>query len=245
MRVIGIHESNADNEAGVPPTQELMEKMGKLTDGLAKAGLLLAGEGLRPSSTGVRVRFKNGKQTVTPGPFQRPHGVVAGFSIIKVDSLDEAVEWASRFADVVGDVEMDIRPVCEMWDLGFGPKPDGAKTRYMIAHKTDKVSESGTRPSKKVIAEIGKLMDEMTSAGVLLLSEGLQPTSKGKQVTYINGERTVMDGPYTESKEVIAGFAIFEVKSLDEMIDLGTDFAAVVGDVVIDCRPLCEPSDGA
>src|ERR1700674_2578727 len=86
-----------DTEAGVPPTQDEMAKMGKFIEEMAKAGVLLAADGLQPSSKGARVRLSGGKVTVTDGPFTETKELIAGFAIVQVKSKAEAVEWAKRF----------------------------------------------------------------------------------------------------------------------------------------------------
>lgn len=117
-----MHKSNEENEAGVPPTPELMEEMGKLMEESARAGVLLAAEGVHPSSRGARLSFSGGKRTVTDGPFAEAKELIAGFAVLQVESKDAAIEWATRFADVIGDVEIEVRQVIEMSD--FAPEAD-------------------------------------------------------------------------------------------------------------------------
>ena len=118
MRFLVMHKSNEANEAGVPPSKQLIEEMEKLMEETAKSGVLLAAEGVHSSSKGARVRFEGGKRTVTDGPFAEAKELIAGFAIIDVKSKDEAIEWATRFADVIGDVEIEIRQVVEAADFG-------------------------------------------------------------------------------------------------------------------------------
>src|SRR5215216_7255633 len=101
MRFLVFHKSNEANEAGIPPSKELIEEMGKLMEETAKAGVLLAGEGVHPSSKGARVSFSGGKRTVTDGPFAEAKELIAGFAILQVNSKEEAIAWATRFADVL------------------------------------------------------------------------------------------------------------------------------------------------
>src|SRR5512142_2829257 len=96
MRVMVIGKATKDTEAGVPPSQELLTAMGKYNEELVKAGILLAGEGLKPSSQGKRVRFSGGKRTVIDGPFTEAKELIAGYSIWQVRSMDDAVEWVER-----------------------------------------------------------------------------------------------------------------------------------------------------
>ncbi len=90
--------------------------------------------------------------------------------------------------------------------------------RFMVLVKADKATEAGVLPNEKLLTEMGKFNEELVKAGVMLAGEGLQPSSKGARVRFDNGKKTVIDGPFTESKELIAGFWIWEVKSKEEAI---------------------------
>src|SRR3954449_35732 len=116
MRVMVIVKANEDSEAGVMPSQELLTEMGKFNEELVKAGVMLAGEGLHPSSKGKRVRFAGGKRTVIDGPFTEAKELVAGFWIWQVKSMDEAVEWLKR-APFDGGAEIELRPIFEEADF--------------------------------------------------------------------------------------------------------------------------------
>lgn len=117
MRFLVMHKSNEENEAGVPPSPALVENMGKLMEESARAGVLLAAEGVHPSSKGARLSFSGGRRTVTDGPFAEAKELIAGFAVLQVDSKEEAIEWATRFADVIGDVEIEVRQVVELSDF--------------------------------------------------------------------------------------------------------------------------------
>jgi len=116
-------KANAESEAGVLPSTEILTKMGKYNEELVKAGIMLAGEGLRPSSTGKRVKFDGGKKTVTDGPFAETKELIAGFWIWQVRSMDEAVEWLKR-APFDGGTEVELRPVFEAEDFGANLTPE-------------------------------------------------------------------------------------------------------------------------
>jgi hypothetical protein len=111
-----MHKSNEANEAGVPPSRELIE-LGQLMEETARAGVLLAAEGVHASSKGARVSFSGGRRLVTDGPFAEAKELIAGFAIIDVASKEEAIAWATRFADIIGDVEIEIRQVVEAADF--------------------------------------------------------------------------------------------------------------------------------
>src|SRR5918993_3804927 len=124
-----MHKSNEENEAGIPPSPELIEGMGKLMEESSRAGVLLAAEGVHRSSRGARLSFSGGKRTVTDGPFAEAKELIAGFAVLQVDSKEEAIEWATRFADVIGDVEIEVRQVIEISDLppGAGATDEGGQ----------------------------------------------------------------------------------------------------------------------
>ena len=109
MRVMVLGKASKDTEAGVMPTAQAWEEMEKFNEELVKAGILLVGEGLKPSSTGVRVRFSGKDRIVTDGPFAETKELVAGYSIWQVKSMEEAIAWVKRCPMTDGDVE--IRPI--------------------------------------------------------------------------------------------------------------------------------------
>jgi hypothetical protein len=119
MRFMVMVKANKDTEAGVLPSQELLAAMGKYNEELAKAGVLLAGEGLQPTSKGARVRFSGTKRTVIDGPFTEAKELVAGFWLIQAKSKEEAIEWVKRAPNPMeGESEIEIRQVFEAEDFG-------------------------------------------------------------------------------------------------------------------------------
>jgi hypothetical protein len=121
MRFMVIVKATKDSEAGVMPSEELMTAMGKFNEELVKAGVMLAGEGLQPSSKGARVKFSGTSRTVVDGPFAETKELVAGFWLWQVKSKEEAIEWVKRCPNpMAGDSEIEIRQVFEMED--FGPE---------------------------------------------------------------------------------------------------------------------------
>ena len=119
MRFMAIVKATAESEAGAMPTEEQLTPMGKFNDELVKAGVMLAADGLQPSSKGARVRFSGGKRTVIDGPFTESKELIAGFWLLQVKSKEEAIEWIKR-APFDGDSEVEIRQLFEAED--FGPE---------------------------------------------------------------------------------------------------------------------------
>jgi len=125
MRVIVMVKASAESEAGQMPKQEMLAAMGAFNDELIKAGIMLAGEGLHPSSRGKRVQFSGSKRTVVDGPFTETKELVAGFWLWQVKSMEEAVEWVRRCPNPMeSDSEIEIRPVFEMEDFGAEFTPE-------------------------------------------------------------------------------------------------------------------------
>ena len=119
MRFMLIVKANEDSEAGILPSAELLTEMGKFNEELVKAGVLLAGEGLHPSSKGARVKFSGVKRTVIDGPFAETKELIAGFWLIDVKSKEEAIEWVKRVPNPTGEEsEIEIRQVFEEADFG-------------------------------------------------------------------------------------------------------------------------------
>jgi hypothetical protein len=125
MRVMVIVKATKDSEAGVPPSKQLLTAMGKYNEELVKAGIMLAGEGLKPSSKGKRVRFSGSNRTVIDGPFAETKELIAGYWIWQVRSMEEAVEWLKRSPNLMpGESEVEIRPVYEASDFGENFTPE-------------------------------------------------------------------------------------------------------------------------
>jgi len=123
MRCIVFVKANPESEAGIMPSTEILTAMGKYNEELVKAGVMLAGEGLRPSSQGKRVKFQGGKSTVTDGPFAETKELIAGFWIWQVRSIEEAIEWLKR-SPFDGGTEIEVRPIFDMEDFGAELTPE-------------------------------------------------------------------------------------------------------------------------
>jgi hypothetical protein len=126
MRFMGLLKADKNSEAAAPPSPELMERMGRFIEEISSAGVLLATDGLQPSSKGKRIRLSDGKFTVTDGPFAETKELVASYAIFEVKSIDEAVAWTKKFLSVLGQGECEIRPIFEASDFPaelFPPEP--------------------------------------------------------------------------------------------------------------------------
>jgi hypothetical protein len=283
MRFMMLTKSDSKTEAGILPDQKLLTEMGKLNEEMMKAGALLSGEGLRPSSRGTRVRLSGRGSAVTStvidGPFAETNDLIAGFWLIQTKSKEEAIEWAKRVPGQDGEIE--IRALFEASDFPVDPseKPDGWReqevrfreaadgapasapgspspparkpgtTRFMVMLKADPKTESDALPNPETLSAMGALMTEYAMSGALLSGDGLKPTSKGARIKRAGSRRTVIDGPFTETKEIIAGYSMIQVKSMDEAIDFAKRWlpihlqGAEAAASEIEIRPLYERSD--
>ena len=139
MRVMVIIKSNKDTEAGVMPTEQLLTEMGNFNEALVKAGIMLAGEGLHPSSRGARVRFSGSTRSVTDGPFSETKELIAGFWLWQVKSKEEAIEWVKRCPNPhEAESEVEIREVFEAEDFGAEFTPELREQEERLRAKIEK-----------------------------------------------------------------------------------------------------------
>jgi hypothetical protein len=267
MRFMLLVKSTKNYEAGIWPDEKLEAELAKYREELVKAGVRLDGARLQPSSQGARVHYAKGKFTVLDGPFAETKELIAGFSMIEVKSLEEAIEWAKRIPFPDGEVE--VRPLFELTDFPVDPAeqsgcwrdkeeqfraaPAPARRpgtiRYMGILKADKNTEAGIMPDEKLLAAMGAFMEEGVKAGIFLSGEGLQPSSSGARVRYSGSKRMVIDGPFAETKELIAGYAILQFASKAEAIEWTKRFVEVDapgrlgGESECEIRPFLEGSD--
>jgi hypothetical protein len=141
MRFMVIVKADKHSEAGALPDTKILTEMGNFNEQLVKAGVMLAGEGLHPSSKGVRVKFSDGKQTVTDGPFAETKELIAGFWMWRVKSKDEAIEWLKR-APFGGGTEVEIRQVFETEDFGANMTPELREQEDRLRAQADQLSKT-------------------------------------------------------------------------------------------------------
>ena len=145
MRFMVMVKANESSEAGEPPDETLLAEMGKYNEELVKAGVLLAGEGLHPSSKGARVRFAGAKRTVIDGPFSETKELVAGFWLIQVKSREEAIEWVKRCPNPFPgtESEIEIRQVFEAEDFGAEFTPELRQQEERIRAQAEQLKAAG------------------------------------------------------------------------------------------------------
>jgi hypothetical protein len=210
--------------------------MGAFIGEYASTGRFIDGAGLGASKTRTRLVFRDGQCTQKRGPYRGEHELPAAMLTLKVRTREEAIGWAERYGKILGDGELEVGKVNEPWDIGVMPMPENPPLHMLLIEKADQATESaGRTPQQK--AALSRLKTEMEKAGVLVSSVKLQPSSKGKRLTFTNNDLRVMDGPFVESKELIGGFAILELADVKEAIDLCRGYAEILGGTLeIDVR---------
>lgn len=237
MQFMVMHKMTAEMETG-RADPEVIAEIDKLIAASAKDKVFVSGQGLKPTAQRVHIAYEKGKRTITDGPFTESKELVAGFALMKVSSKEEAISWCDRFAAVIGDVELYMGPVVEPWDLGLMPKPANPPLRFLSMHKLDESAEQAGEPDPQLMANMMALIEEMTAAGVLQATGGLAGTRFGARIRYSGRRPTVIDGPFAESKELVAGFAIIDVPSKAEAIAWALRFGEIVNVNEIEVRQM-------
>lgn len=229
MRFMMMHKHDPKTEAGLPPPPELIQRMGEFVGSYIKAGKFLDGAGLGASKTRTRLTFRGGECTVKHGPYTGgEHEIPAATLLLKVKTREEAIGWAERYGKILGDGELELGKITEPWDLGVMPMPENPPLQLLLVEKADAATESGGRTAPQKAA-LSRLKTEMTKAGVLLREVALKPTSLGKRLVFTNNDLRVSDGPFSEAKELIGGFSVMELDSLDECVALCRPYAEILG----------------
>lgn len=243
MRFMMMHKNDPHTEAGEPPPMELVERMGQFIGEHVQAGAFIDGAGLAGSKTRTRLTFRDGKCTVKHGPYHGEHELPAATLLLRVKTREEAMGWAERYGKILGTGELELGKVNEPWDIGVMPAPENPPLQVLMIEKADQASEAGAR-SVKQKADLTRLRTEMTKAGVLVRATQLQSSAKAKRLLFTNNELRVIDGPFSESKELIGGFAVLEMPGMDEAITMCRRYAQILGGTLeIDIRPLADPEE--
>lgn len=237
MKFMVMHKHDNNTEAGKLPPPELIAQMGALVGGMAQSGKLLDGEGLGASKTRSRVTLKAGQQTVAHGPYAGNRELPAAFAKVKVSSRDEAIALATTLGKAIGgDVEFEVGKINEPWDIGIGEKPANAPLRYLLIQKATPTSEAGTLPGFDAATK------ELKATGALISAVVLTPSAQAKRLTWRDGKRKIVDGPFAETKELIGGFAILDMASIEECVAFSSQYAEILLSVAdaleIDIRPV-------
>ena len=245
MRFMIMHKNDAQSEAGLPPPIELVHKMGELIGEYASTGRFIDGAGLGGSKTRTRLIFKNGECTAKRGPYSGERELPAATLVLKVKTREEAIGWAERYGKILGDGELELGKVNEPWDIGLMPAPENPPLQFLLIDKADAASEAGGRsPQQK--GALSRLKTEMKKAGVLVSSLALEPSAGAKRLFFKNNDLRVIDGPFTESKELLGGFAVMELADMDEAVAMCRRYAEILGGTLeIDIRQVDQREEAA
>jgi hypothetical protein len=269
MRSLLLIKTDAKIEAGGRPSEDEILGMSRFDHEMRAARVVLGGEGLHPSARGARVRLTPGGYEIKDGPFVEAKELIGGYWMIRTDSREEALAWLRRVPARDGTVE--LRPLYDPEDFPVDaaeepggwrdqelaaraaaeaeapPRKAGTK-RFILLLKADAKTESGALPSEEVLSEMGKLMEEGVRTGALLAGDGLKPSAVGARLRVANGKASTVDGPFTETKELIAGYTLLQLASLGEAIAFAKRWLAAhrlvgVAESEIEIRELMEPGE--
>ncbi len=227
MRFMVIVPASKESEAGVLPDAKLLADMGKFNEEMIKAGVMLAGEGLQPTSKGARLKFQDGKTTVTDGPFTESKELIAGFWLLQVKSKDEAIAWMRR-APFGGGTELE-NPT-GLRSRGFRARPAARDAGVRGADAREgRLQEGAMRYVCLVYMEPQNLTAvpdrecaacgaSLRAAGQLVAAEALQPAATARTLRVRDGRPVLIDGPFTETKEQLAGFYLIDAKDFEEAL---------------------------
>lgn len=245
MRFLIVRKADNDSEAGAAPTRELVDAMAEHLDTLAADGRFLAGEGLKPTRDGVRVSFSNGRKAVVlDGPFAETKELVAGFSIIEAESIEDAVAWVKGWPaeDAHGDAEIEVRPIgCPGGLSGFGDpaEDESGHPRWIVMLKANERSETDFDPGPEILGRMAEANKAGHESGLLLAGYGLSSSRHAKRVRFSKGQPAVFDGPFAEIKEMVAGFWVLRADHLDDVIAWTETYPFPDGDDArLEVRPL-------
>lgn len=225
MKIMMMHKHSENTERGVMPPPELFERMGALIGGAVQSGKLLDGDGLGKTIHRVRVGFANGVCTVVHGPFTTGHNELpAAFTKVTVKTRDEAIAIAKEIgAAVGGDIDLEVGKLTEEWDLTGAAPPPGAPERYLIQQKATASTEKGG------VADLTAVHERLKKSGTFLSAASLLPSREARRLQFQKKKnRVVIDGPFTESKEMIGGFVVMEMESMEAAVAYATEYAEIL-----------------
>jgi hypothetical protein len=224
MQFMIFRKADKDTEAGVLPGAELLQAMGGYTQQLVDAGIMRGGEGLQPSAKGVRLQLAPGRVTIVDGPVTETKELIAGFWVIDVASKQEAIDWLSRWprADGGGNVELELRESgCPGGCAGVEATAvtDAPGKRFVVLLRSSADLESEVPVPREKLDALDAHNAAEARKGVLLAADGLRSSARGARVKIAGGKLSVVDGPFTEIKEMIAGYWMIRAASLQDAIE--------------------------
>jgi hypothetical protein len=245
MRYIVMHKVDAKMEAGAPPDARIIQEMGTLVQESLKQGVFLNGAGLHKSAPRARVVSRRGDASVARGPDSGKNELVAAVTMISTRSFDDAITQAKKLGAILGDAEIEVGPTVEPWDLGLAPKPEKqVPENFLLLCKSTPEDEGIPESSIRYRTAAQELAKSLGNDGVVHAVETLAPSSRGLRLSTREGKRSWVDGPFAESKELIAGFSLLELPSKPDVIAWADRYAAILGDNEVDIREVHAPPVG-
>lgn len=236
MRFMVMHKVDGAVPTGAPVEQRVIVEMGRLIQRSIKEGIFKDGAGLHGSDSRARISFASGAPQVARGPYAGNHELVARMALIATTGIDRAIELATELGEASGRREVEVGPVVETWDLHGGKRPPSAPYRFLLLVKGDAAYEAGA----PMPAAADALLAGWKRDGLLESATELKPSKHGARTRVRGGKRTWTDGPFTEAKELIGGFSVLEVPSIEEARRFTEAYVAILGDVEVDVRELEE-----
>jgi hypothetical protein len=227
MQFMIIRKADAATEAATPPSAARFDDMERYHQALADRGRLGLALGLRPSSRAVRLRLWPGGESISDGPFAESKELVAGFTIVQASSKQEALalllgplgRWPASDADAGGEVLLEVRETgCPGGCAQVPPALEGDGERYVILLRSDAGTEGDRVPPQHKLDALNAFNAAQAGAGVLLAGDGLKSSARGAKVHLKGGRASVIDGPFAEAKELIAGFWMIGAASMQDAI---------------------------
>jgi hypothetical protein len=223
MQFMVMRRADEATEAGRLPAAAVFEDMGRYHEQLEEAGGVSLALGLRPSSRAVRLKLGPGFETVTDGPFAETKELIAGFTVFEAASKEDAIallkRWPASDADATGEVVLELRETgCPGGCAQVPPAAAGEGGRYLILLRSSAGTEADRIPPQHMLNALNAFNAEQAAQGRLLAGDGLKASSSGARVKLSGGQASVIDGPFAEAKELIAGFWMIRASSMADAI---------------------------
>jgi hypothetical protein len=197
---------------------------------------------LQPSAAGVRISFSDEGPRQTPGPFTGSTQVIAGLSVVEAESRQAAIDWLRDAPAGDAEAEFEIRETgCAGGLPGIDPSAAASKPRFLILVKADAATEAEAPSDPARLAAMARRNDEGVKAGMLLAGDGLRSTARSTRVKFAGGRTSVMDGPFAEAKELVAGYWLIQADSLDEAIAWVHRYPYAQERPEVEIRPVVSP----
>jgi hypothetical protein len=249
MGFLIFRKADKETEASAMPDRALIDAMGRYNQQLVDAGVMRSGEGLKPTNTGVRMSIAPGKVTITDGPFTEAKEIIAGISVFDLKTKQEAIDWVLKWPveDGGGNVDIEIRESgCPDGCATVNTNLDAGATgkRYVVLLRSSEDLENEVPVAQDKLARLDAHNAAEAKAGRLLAGDGLRSSARGARVKFREGKPSIIDGPFTEIKEMIAGYWMIRVASLQDAIEWARNNPYPTGPVVdVEIREVYEMDD--